>query len=288
MLSSVVHRAVLAAVLTFGFAGHAAAQHGRSHSFGSTVPAFPYPAPQYQSPFYQQSPGVQSFGDPALKITVTPKPGAHGNGARLGGGSQMVCVRTSDGFFFPVSAGSGADRTVADFMCKASCPGAPVKLFTKRGDDIENAVGADRSLYRKLASALSFRTGSSPACSCRRPTGAITSGPVFDDPTLKAGDVIVVRGRALVFRGGTRPYTERDFAPIEQSSLPVEARQRIASLLTFRASVPASRTRKPAAPALAAVKQTPGTAAQPRVVLPFPLELEQPMPASATAFAPAN
>jgi hypothetical protein len=256
-------------------------------STAAAIPsAFQYPAQQYQSPYFQQSPAA--VADPALKITVTPKPGADGNGARLGGGSQMVCVRTCDGFFFPVSAGSGADRSVAEFMCKASCPGAPVKLFTRRGEDIENAVGADRSLYRKLAGALSFRTASAPTCSCRRPSGAITSGPVFDDPTLKAGDVIVVRGRALVFKGGSRPYTERDFAPLEQSSLPAEARQKIASLLYFRAFVPASRTRKQVAPMVVAARQAPGTAVQPRVVLPFPLELEQPLPVSANAFAPAN
>ncbi len=285
MLCPLLHRVILLAVLTLGPAGHAVAQHGNSHVFGRPAPAFQHPAPQYQTPNYQ---AAQPFGDPALKITVTPHAG-HAAGARsLRSGSQMVCVRTCDGFFFPVSAGNGADRTVAEFMCKASCPGAPVKVFTKRGEDIENAVGADRSLYRKLAGALSFRTASSPTCSCRRPTGSITSGVVFDDPTLKAGDVIVVRGRALVFKGGSRPYSERDFAPLEQSPLPAEARQKIASLLTFRAFVPASRTRKPAAPIVVAAKQTPGTVAQPRVVLPFPLELEPPLPASATAFAPSN
>jgi hypothetical protein len=280
MSCSALPHVILLAVLTVGSAGHAVAQHGNSHVFGRPASVFAYPAPQYHA--------VQPFADPTLKITVTPKPGAYGNGARLGGGSQMVCVRTCDGFFFPLSAGIGADRTVAEFMCRASCPGAPVKLFTKRGSDIENAVGTDRSLYRKLAGALSFRTASSPTCSCRRSTGAITNGPVFDDPTLKVGDVIVVRGKALVFKGGSRPYSERDFARLEQSSLPAEARQKIASLLTFRAFVPASRTRKQGAPIVVAAKQRPGTAVQPRVVLPFPLELEQPLPAPATAFAPPN
>jgi hypothetical protein len=288
MSCSALHRVVLVAALTFGLAGHAAAQHGNSHVFGRPASVFSYQAPQYPSPNYQQSWAAQPFADPALKITVTPHAG-HAAGARsLRSGSQMVCVRTCDGFFFPVSAGSGADRAVAEFMCKANCPGAPVKVFTKRGDDIENAVGTDRSLYRRLAGALSFRTASSPTCSCRRPTGVITNGPVFDDPTLKAGDVIVVRGRALVFKGGSRPYTERDFSPLEQSSLPTEARQKIASLLTFRAFVPASRTRKASAPIVVAARQAPGTTVQPRVVLPFPLELEQPLPMSANAFAPAN
>ena len=245
------------------------------------------PAPRVQQPAAYQPPAFQSPEWPSLKITVTPLPGQGIGAPGMRSGSQMVCVRTCDGFFFPVGVGGGTDRAVAEFMCKASCPGAPVKLFTRRaGGEIEDAVGADRSLYRKLAGALSFRKEVSPSCSCRRPTGAITTGPVFDDPTLRAGDVIVVRGRALVFKGGTRPYGEGDFAPLEQSSLPAEARQKVAALFYFRSSVPASRTRRATAPMIAA-RPALGTGASPRIVLPFPLERDA-LPATASAFAPAN
>jgi hypothetical protein len=243
-------------------------------------------APRVHQPIAYQPPAFQPPDAPSLKITVTPLPG-QGIGAAGMRGSQMVCVRTCDGFFFPVSAGGSADRAVAEFMCKASCPGAPVKLFTRRaGGEIEDAVGADRSLYRKLAGALSFRNEVSPACSCRRPSGAITTGPVYDDPTLRAGDVIVARGRALVFKGGTRPYTERDFASLEQSSLPAEAREKLAALLYFRSSVPANRARRATGPMIAA-RPALGTGANPRIVLPFPLERDG-LPATASAFAPTN
>jgi hypothetical protein len=174
----------------------------------SSVPRVHQPV-AYQPPTFQLPPNA-----PSLRLTVTPLPGQGTGAPGTRSSAQLVCVRTCDGFFFPVSAGGSADRAVAEFMCKASCPGAPVKLFTRRaGGEIEDAVGADRSGYRKLAAALSFRKEVSPACSCRRPSGAITTGPVYDDPTLRAGDVIVVGGRALVFKGGTRPYGARDFAP---------------------------------------------------------------------------
>jgi hypothetical protein len=236
----------------------------------------------YQSPTFQLPPNA-----PSLRLTVTPLPGQSLGAPGTRSGTQMVCVRTCDGFFFPVSAGGSTDRAVAEFMCKASCPGAPVKLFTRRaGGEIEDAVGADRSGYRKLAAALSFRKEVSPACSCRRPSGAITRGPVYDDPTLRAGDVIVVGGRALVFKGGTRPYAPRDFAPLEQSSLSAEARQNVVALLHFRASVPASRSRRAAAP-ISAARPALDTGAKPRVVLSFPLQREA-LPATASAFAPEN
>jgi hypothetical protein len=236
----------------------------------------------YQPPTFQPPPHV-----PSLRLTITPLSGQGVGAPGMRSGAQMVCVRTCDGFFFPVSAGGSTDRAVAEFMCKASCPGAPVKLFTRRvGGEIEDAVGADRSGYRKLAGALSFRKEVSPACSCRRPSGAITSGPVYDDPTLRAGDVVVVGGRALVFKGGTRPYGARDFARLEQSSLPAEARQNVVALLYFRSSVPASRPRRAAAPIVAA-RPALDTGAKPRVVLSFPLQRD-PLPATASAFAPEN
>jgi hypothetical protein len=245
-------------------------------------------APGMHQPFVHQPPTpALSPYEPSLRLTVTPHSGQGAGGApAMRSGAQMVCVRTCDGFFFPVSAGGSTDRAVAEFMCKASCPGAPVKLFTRRTDgEIEDAVGVDRSRYRKLAGALGFRKEVSPACSCRRPSGAITAGPVYDDPTLRAGDVIVVRGRALVFKGGTRPYDEHDFAPLEQSSLPAEARQKVAALVYFRSSIPASRTRKGAAPMVATTPAL--TDAKPRIVLPFPLQRET-LPATATAFAPED
>jgi hypothetical protein len=232
--------ALMAAALVVACAGEAAAQFDdRFPFFARPEPAYRYPTPPYLVP---------ARPPPAMappRVTVTPKPKSEGGRARSrGADGQMVCVRTCDGFFFPVSAGHNNDRSVAEFMCKASCPGAPVKLFTKRGDDIENAVGADRSLYRRLASALSFRKETSPACSCRRPSGAVTDGRVFDDPTLRAGDVIVAGGRALVFKGGSRPYDERDFTALEHSSLPASARQKVSAVLSVRSSAPVSLKRE--------------------------------------------
>jgi hypothetical protein len=278
-----IGRAAIAVVTLVAIAPAARAQSDERFPFSARASAPRAHQPvTYQPPAFQLPPH-----EPSLRLTVTPLSGQGGGAPGVRSGTQMVCVRTCDGFFFPVSAGGGTDRAVAEFMCKASCPGAPVKLFTRRADgEIEDAVGVDRSRYRKLAGALSFRKEVSPACSCRRPSGAITTGPVYDDPTLRTGDVIVVRGRALVFKGGTRPYGEHDFAPLEQSSLPAEARQKVAALFYFRSSIPASRSRRVVAPMVAA-RPALSTDAKPRIVLPFPLQRDA-LPATASAFAPED
>lgn len=274
LVCSHVRRSLVAILLVPIVAGTAFAQINDDRYFFRAEQQRWAPAPSQAN----QAPASE---DPKLKITVTPlgRDGDPARSPRRPGGKQLVCVRTCDGYFFPVS-GDISDPAIAEFVCRTSCPGAPTKLFTRRGDGMENAVGSDRSLYSKLAGALLFQKSVSPACSCQRPNGTVTSGPVYDDPTLRPGDVIVVNGRAVVFKGGSRPYTERDFAPLERSSLPAEARYRIGALLYFRPKVP-NRLYKPAGGVATAPKTD--TAGKMRVVLPFPILIE---PAAAAAFAP--
>ncbi len=229
--------------------------------------------------------------DPALKITVTPKPGADGTGARLGGG-------LADGLRahlrWVLLSGERCRQRSRSHGCGVhvqgdGCPGAQVKLFTKRGDDIENAVGADRSLYRKLASALSFRRSHHSTCSCRRPTGVITSGPVFDDPTLKS------RRRHCGARPGTR--LQGRLAALLASAIfrrwsslrcrrMHEQKISASSLFPLRPFRRAARARGRLS---AAVESGSGTGAPPRSAWFCRSRWSlSTMPVSATAFAPTN
>lgn len=77
-----------------------------------------------------------------------------------------VCVRTCDGFFFPVNY-QGAEGRYGD-ICRASCPGASAELYWMReGGDIAEAVGARGGSYAALPNALAFRKARTPACSCK-------------------------------------------------------------------------------------------------------------------------
>lgn len=49
----------------------------------------------------------------------------------------------------------------------------------------------------------------------------------LSDPTLRLGDVVVLKGEVLVFQGGRLPYSRDDFAPLGQSRLPGADKRKI-------------------------------------------------------------
>ena len=82
-------------------------------------------------------------------------------------GSRPVCVRTCDGFFFPVPATPRGGKTPAD-LCQATCPNAETVLFRAPADgDIEQAVSERGKPYTQLANASRYKKVHDPACSCK-------------------------------------------------------------------------------------------------------------------------
>ncbi|GGE97648.1 DUF2865 domain-containing protein [Stappia taiwanensis] len=103
---------------------------------------------------------------------------------------RTMCVRTCDGFFFPVSYAvteNGLSRDAA--VCRSMCPSAETRLFLHRnpGETLNDLVALDGTPYEMLPNANRFRTQFVAGCSCQsenseRQTMArlITSG---DDAT---------------------------------------------------------------------------------------------------------
>ncbi len=117
-----------------------------------------------------------------------------GNGAPVGT-YRTVCVRTCDGFYFPISYSTVPSRFAADAQaCQQLCPAAPVALFTYHnpGEEIEQAVSVDGAPYTALPNAFRYRKEMVTGCSCRRPgeTWAQTLHSA-DDTTLESGDIVV-------------------------------------------------------------------------------------------------
>ncbi len=83
------------------------------------------------------------------------------------GGNRLVCVRTCDGFFFPLSVSPGG-RAGANEMCQALCPGAQAEAFTM-GDQINGAVSLRGTPYMSLPNALRYTRTFDESCSCKRP-----------------------------------------------------------------------------------------------------------------------
>ncbi len=84
-------------------------------------------------------------------------------------GAYMVCVRTCDGSFFPVSYSGGRTDTLGE-VCQALCPNAEMALYSfPFGGTIEEATSASGQPYSNLPSAGRFEKSFDPNCSCRRP-----------------------------------------------------------------------------------------------------------------------
>jgi hypothetical protein len=109
------------------------------------------------------------------------------------GGDRLVCVRTCDGYFFPLE-NKPAGTTTATELCKALCPNADVAVYhAPRDGNIEDAVSENGKPYMQLANALRYQRSYDPACSCKKPeeTWAQTLQKAERMIASRKGDVVV-------------------------------------------------------------------------------------------------
>jgi hypothetical protein len=121
-------------------------------------------------------------------------------GMPLGGTYRTLCVRTCDGYYFPISYSTVPGKFAEDeALCRRLCPATEVTLYSHRnpGEDVARAVSAGGKAYSELPSAFSYRKQLNPTCSCRAPgqswAEALRQG---DDQTIERGDIIVTEERA--------------------------------------------------------------------------------------------
>lgn len=115
------------------------------------------------------------------------------------GGPYTVCVRSCDGFFFPLSNSPGG-RGGADEMCQALCPGSETTAYgMTNGGDIQNAVARSTGQpYSSLPNAGKYTRSFDAACTCRG-QGQSWSQALKEAEYLldkRKGDVIVTEQRA--------------------------------------------------------------------------------------------
>ncbi len=82
-------------------------------------------------------------------------------------GGRAVCVRTCDGFFFPVQLRPGTPAEEGEQVCQSLCPSSETKLYTMRSRDIEDASSVEGEPYGDLPNAFLYRKRFNPACGCR-------------------------------------------------------------------------------------------------------------------------
>lgn len=110
------------------------------------------------------------------------------------------CVRTCDGYFFPLIKSTKATRQQS---CEFACPSAPMEIYD--GATIETARNAKGQRYSSLPVAFAFRDRTANNCSCNDPRSsqAYFEKMARSDPTLRSGDVVVEDEGAFVYSGTT-------------------------------------------------------------------------------------
>jgi hypothetical protein len=154
--------------------------------------------PQYRTA--ARAPGGffdQLFGRDSGEAEPAPA-GDLANPEAQGGSLRTVCVRTCDGYYFPISYATNASRFAQDEKtCQRLCPAAEVMLFSypTQGADITQATSISGQPYSSLPNALKYRTEFNPSCSCKRP-GQTWSEALGKDEAVEPGDVVVTEERA--------------------------------------------------------------------------------------------
>jgi hypothetical protein len=132
---------------------------------------------------------------------------------------RTVCVRTCDGFFFPISYSTAPGKFAEDEkVCQAMCPASEVTLYSHRnpGQDVSQAVSTSGRAYSELPNAFAYRKAFNPSCTCKA-SGQTWADALkhLDDPTVERGDIIVNEERA---RQLSQPQVDAQGKPIRPNT----------------------------------------------------------------------
>lgn len=131
-----------------------------------------------------------------------PMPGQYPEFGVAGSTFQTMCVRTCDGFYFPISFATSQARFADDERaCRAQCPAADATLYTFRnpGEDMNQAVSVSTGQpYTALPTAFRYRQEVNSACSCRNAgqSWADAMKHLDERGALEQGDILVTDERA--------------------------------------------------------------------------------------------
>jgi hypothetical protein len=151
------------------------------------------------------------FGGPGSTVA----PPAQGDYPQVGAsGYRTLCVRSCDGYYFPISNSTSSTRFAEDEQtCHQLCPASEVALYSHRnpGEDIAQAVANNGRLYKDMANAFRYRREFVPTCGCRLPgqSWADALGQIKDS-TVERGDIVVTEEKAKAM---SQPAATRTAAP---------------------------------------------------------------------------
>ncbi len=173
--------------------------------------------------------GPQGFFDALFGGGTIVNP--NGDGAP-NGTYHTVCVRSCDGYYFPISYSTLPSHFAEDQLtCQRECPAADVALYSYRnpGESMDQAVSTSGQLYTALPTAYRYRTQLVSACSCRKPGESWQDAlkNADDSSTIERGDIVVTDQNAKALSQPPKPYGKQPVAaapaPGRPNATPVPA-----------------------------------------------------------------
>jgi hypothetical protein len=155
---------------------------------------------------------------------------------------RTVCVRTCDGFYFPISFATIPSRFGDDERtCKSLCPASDANLFSYRnpGEDMNAAVSISGQSYSSSPNAFKYRTEFNPSCACKAAgqTWSDALKNIDDKAAAENGDIIVTEERA-----------RKMALPPPAKGIPASAKKGAAPVDAPTAAAPAAPAATPADP----------------------------------------
>jgi len=151
--------------------------------------------------------GPQGFFDALFGGGTIVNP--NGDGAP-NGTYHTVCVRSCDGYYFPISYSTLPTHFAEDEkVCQRECPAADVALYSYRnpGESMDQAVSTSGQLYTALPTAYRYRTQLVSGCSCRKAGESWEQAlkNADDSSTLESGDIVVTDQNAKALSQPPKP-----------------------------------------------------------------------------------
>jgi hypothetical protein len=195
--------------------------------------------PQYRQLASQGGGFFDRLFGPGTILSQDPPPAA------ASGTYKTLCVRTCDGFYFPISYSTLPNKFAEDAQtCQRLCPAAEAVLYSHRatGEDVNQAVSANGRLYTEMANAFAYRKQFNPSCSCKA-AGQTWADALkqLDDQTVERGDIVVTEEKAKQL---SQPQVDAQGKPIKPAPAgrPAAAQSQGVAATPAKASAPADTT----------------------------------------------
>lgn len=185
--------------------------------------------------------------------------------SRFGSGSyRTLCVRSCDGFFFPVSFSTSKQGFSRDeAICRSMCPAAETRLYVHRnpGETVDDMVSLEGVPYAQSENAFLFKTKYVDACTCQ------------GDPGERRTMASLIRSGDDEATGYLRAETLTpglDITSLRTSLAPVPTEPPIGADPDTEMNVRLGYATEAAAPTLPAAEPKPAAVPQPQTALPAP------------------